>query len=411
MELTYRYVSDNGGSISKRYRFYPDRYNYDLVIELNGREALNLEGEYSIEWNNELLPTEPNVNDDYGSFWAMAMMGGEREKFDDYDNDRFGVSHDGVTQWIATRSKFFSAILVPRSNPGIGARSTGLKSQVMVEGEAVTKRSLTIGIDMNLSYAPIVADSFSVFVGPMDYEVLQEFNSDVVDIIDIGTTPYVGWMIKIFAVPIMWLLPRMYNIIPNYGFVIILFALLVKVITLPLSKKMVRSMSAMRDLQPKMEELKKKHKKNPQALNREMMKLYKEAGVNPLSGCLPYLPQLPLFFAMFSVFRSTILLRQAPFIFWWDDLSRGAQSVTDPYIILVILMVALMFFQQKMTMTDPKNKALIYLMPLMMGFFFYRASAGLVLYWTSFSLFSWIEQLVFRRPKAPAVVEEKPRKK
>ncbi len=148
-----------------------------------------------------------------------------------------------------------------------------------------------------------------------------------------------------------------------------------------------------------MEELKKKHKKNPQALNKEMMKLYKEHGVNPLSGCLPYLPQLPLFFALFSVFRSTILLRQAPFIFWWDDLSRGATSITDPYIILVILMAGLMFVQQKMTMTDPKNKMLIYLMPLMMGFFFYKAAAGLVLYWTCFSLFSWIEQLVFKRPQ------------
>jgi YidC/Oxa1 family membrane protein insertase len=164
-------------------------------------------------------------------------------------------------------------------------------------------------------------------------------------------------------------------------------------------------MSAMKDLQPKMEELKKKHKKNPQALNREMMKLYKEAGINPLSGCLPYLPQMPLFFALFSVFRSTILLRQAPFILWWDDLSRGALSVTDPYIILVILMVVLMFVQQKMTMTDPKNKALTYIFPLMLGFFFYKASAGLVLYWTCFSLFSFLEQMLFRKRKQePAVV-------
>lgn len=133
-----------------------------------------------------------------------------------------------------------------------------------------------------------------------------------------------------------------------------------------------------------------------------MMKLYKDHGINPFSGCLPYLPQLPLFIALYSVFSATILLRQAPFILWWNDLSRGALSFTDPYIILVVLMMGLMFLQQKMTMTDPKNKMLIYLMPLMMGFFFYRASAGLVLYWTCFSLFSFIEQLVFK-PNRPSV--------
>lgn len=365
--------------------------------------------EYSIEWNNRLDPTELNIQDDYTSFWATAMMGNEIFKFDDYDNGKFSLSHDGATQWVATRSKFFSAILVPRSRPGRGVKASGLEIPVQTLDEIVEGKSLAVGLLMDVPYEPSFVDSFSVFVGPMDYEILKNFNHDVVDIIDIGTTPVIGWLIKIFAIPIMWLLPRMYDIIPNYGVVIILFGLMVKLITLPLSKKTVRSMMAMKELQPHMEELKKKHKKNPQALNREMMKLYKEHGVNPLSGCLPYLPQLPMFFALFAVFRSTILLRQAPFMLWWDDLSRGATSMTDPYIILVILMAGLMFVQQKMTMTDPKNKMLIYMMPLMMGFFFYKAAAGLVLYWTCFSLFSWIEQLVFKKPTiaSPEIVVQK----
>ena len=412
LELTYTYRQNNGGSVSKRYRFYPDRYDYDLIIELHNRSALGIEREYFIEWNNPLEPTELNISDDYNSFWAMARLGTENKKYDDYDDGRFSESQDGATHWIATRSKFFAALLVPRSEPGTGAKASGLKTKVATERGSADKRELTVGLKMDIPYEPALTDSFSVFVGPLDYEILNEFNSDAVDIIDIGTTPFVGWIIKIFAIPIMWLLPRMYSIIPNYGLVIIIFSFLVKLITWPLSKKTVRSMMAMKELQPQLEELKKKHKKNPQALNREMMKLYKEKGINPLSGCLPYLPQLPLFFALFSVFRSTILLRQAPFILWWDDLSRGALSVTDPYIILVVLMAGLMFVQQKMTMTDPKNKMLIYLMPLMMGFFFYRAAAGLVLYWTCFSFFSWIEQLVFKRPQPQSdEVEVKPGKK
>lgn len=408
-EISYSFQPESGGLITKKYRFYPDRYDYDLIVEISGRSELGIEREYSIEWNNRLDPTELNVQDDYTSFWAASMMGTELIKFDDYDNGRFAVSHTGVTKWVATRSKFFSAILVPRSRLGSSVKVSGVEKLVQTDDGFVDGKELAVGLTMEVPYEPAFIDSFSVFVGPMDYEILKDFNNDVVDIIDIGTTPVIGWLIKIFAIPIMWLLPRMYEIIPNYGVVIILFGLMVKLITLPLSKKTVRSMMAMKELQPKMEELKKKHKKNPQALNREMMKLYKVHGVNPLSGCLPYLPQLPMFFALFAVFRSTILLRQAPFIFWWDDLSRGATSVTDPYIILVIIMAGLMFVQQKMTMTDPKNKMLIYMMPLMMGFFFYKAAAGLVLYWTCFSLFSWIEQLVFKKPQitTPEVIVDK----
>ena len=410
LEITFRHVADHGGSITKTYRFYPDRYDYDLIISGDNIQPFNFDNEFSLNWENSFTPTEPNEEDDYNNFWAMAQMGTEREKYDDYDDNQFSLTHDGETRWVAKRTKFFSAVLVPNSDYGTAAIASGRRYPVTIGGESVQARSLEIGLKMALPYAASFIDSFSVYVGPVDYERLNAFNPEVSDLLDIGTTPYIGWIVKIFAIPIMWLLPRMYDIIPNYGFVIILFAMAIKLLTLPLSKKMVHSMSAMRDLQPKMEELKKKHKNNPQALNREMMKLYKEAGVNPLSGCLPYLPQLPLFFALFAVFRSTILLRQAPFILWWDDLSRGAQSVTDPYIILVLLMVVLMFVQQKMTMTDPKNKALIYLMPLIFGFFFYRASAGLVLYWTSFSLFSWIEQLVFKRPTvtAPATAEVQP---
>jgi YidC/Oxa1 family membrane protein insertase len=182
--------------------------------------------------------------------------------------------------------------------------------------------------------------------------------------------------------------------------VIILFALLIKIITLPLSMKQYKSMNAMKEVAPKVEELRKRLKNNPAQLNSETMKLYKEHGVNPLSGCLPILAQMPLFIAMFSVFRSTILLRGAPFVWPWLDLSRGASGFTDPYIIMVILMVVFQFISQKLTMaTNQQNKMLMYMMPLIFGFLFYKLSAGLVLYWTVFSLFSVGDYFVFRRQK------------
>jgi YidC/Oxa1 family membrane protein insertase len=110
------------------------------------------------------------------------------------------------------------------------------------------------------------------------------------------------------------------------------------------------------------------------------------------------LPQMPLFFALFSVFRSTILLRNAPFVWFIDDLSRGAASFTDPYIILVLIMIVAQFASTKLTMaSSQQNKAFGYIMPLFMGFIFYRFAAGLVLYWTCFSVFSLLDYVLFKR--------------
>jgi len=135
------------------------------------------------------------------------------------------------------------------------------------------------------------------------------------------------------------------------------------------------------------------------------MAIYKKHGVNPMSGCLPILPQMPLFFALFSVFRQTILLRGAPFVGFIDDLSVGAQSFTDPYMILVVIMVGAQFLSQRFTMASTQqNKALMYMMPLFMGFIFRTFAAGLVLYWTCFSLFSLLDYVVFKRKNSAPVV-------
>ena len=289
-------------------------------------------------------------------------------------------------------------MLIPRDRNADGVFAKGFKEKVETPEGKIEERQIIVGMDMPFASVNQVSDSFTVFVGPLDYMLMAKYGVDLEDMLDIGTTPVVGWIIKPFAIGIMWLLPRMYDLIPNYGVVIILFALMIKIVTLPLSMKSFKSMQKMKELQPKIEELKQKHKKNPQAMNQEMMQLYKKHGVNPMSGCLPMLPQMPLFFALFSVFRSTILLRDAPFVWFINDLSRGASSFTDPYIVLVVIMIIAQFLSQKLTMgAQQQQKAFMYLMPFFMGFLFYRFAAGLVLYWTCFSLFSLLDYVLFKR--------------
>jgi len=400
LELTYSYLSSQGGEIIKTYKFYPDDYHIDLQLQVNGTQSFGFERSYSLVWNSPLGVTEPNLEIDYEAMEAVAMQSGSRVKLDDFDNGLLDQSEEGDAAWVGVRSKYFAAVMIPQDREAAAVFARGSKDNISTPDGKIERRQITAGMKMQLGAAGSINDRCRIFVGPLDYTLMSKYEVGLEDMLDIGTTPVVGWLIKPFAVAIIWVLPKMYSVLPNYGVVIILFALLVKIVTLPLSMKSFKSMNAMKELQPKIEQLKEKHKKNPQALNKEMMGMYKKHGVNPMSGCLPMLPQMPLFFALFSVFRSTILLRDAPFVWFINDLSRGAASFTDPYIILVILMIATQFVSQSLTMaTTQQNKMFMYIMPLFMGFIFYKFAAGLVLYWTCFSLFSLIDYFLFKRKK------------
>lgn len=400
LDIVYTYNAPSGGTLIKRYRFAPDTYDYQLVIELTGREKLGFERQYELVWNNSLGVSEPDATVDYNAMEAVAMMSGSREKLADFEDGKLNQSLTGSTSWAGVRSKYFSAVMIPRNRTADGVFAKGTSEIVQTNDGAIEKRHITAGVELPFELSSSFADTFAVFVGPLDYTLMAGYHVGLQDMLDIGTTPYVGWIIKPFALAIIWLLPKMYSVVPNYGLVIILFALLIKIITLPLSMKQYKSMNAMKELAPKIEELRKRLKNNPQQVNTETMKIYKEHGVNPMSGCLPMLAQMPLFIAMFSVFSSTVLLRGAPFVWPFMDLSRGASGIMDPYIIMVLLMVAFQFISQKMTMaTNQQNKMLMYIMPLVFGFLFYKQPAGLVLYWTIFSLFSIGDYFLFRRQK------------
>jgi len=400
LEVVYTYTDPGGAVIERKFTFNPDRHHFDLAFSVSDPSQFGFERKYDMVWNTPLAPTEPALATDYDAFEAAVMLGGSRDKLDDFDDGRLDQKIEGDVAWAGVRSKYFSAVLIPSNRKAEGVMAQGSQREIVTDQGDVNEKQFIVGLEMPFASVSPIADSFTVYVGPLDYMMMEEYGVDLEDMLDIGTFPVIGWLIKPFAIGIMWILPRMYSVIPNYGLVIILFALLVKIITLPLSMKSFKSMQAMKELQPKMEEMKAKYKKDAKKLNQEMMKLYKQHGVNPMSGCLPMLPQMPLFFALFSVFRSTILLRDAPFVWFITDLSRGATGFMDPYIILVVLMVAAQFVSQKFTMASTQqNKALIYVMPLVMGFIFYKFSAGLVLYWTAFSIMAMLDYVLFKRNK------------
>lgn len=294
---------------------------------------------------------------------------------------------DSVTglRWIGLSSKYFLAAIIPGQKEGISARG---------QFEAAN------ALGLNLRYLSSSPVSFDVFLGPKEYTVLKNTGYGLEKSIDLG------WVVlEPISLLMLNILNFFYSYAKNYGLAIILLTILVKLALWPLTAKSFSSMQAMQKIQPHLKKIQEKYKGEPDKLQPEMMKLYKEHGVNPLGGCLPSLLQLPIFFALFATLNNTIELRGAPFL-WISDLSRPDTVFylgPLPINILPIMMGLTMFWQQaQMPSTSDQNQKMMFmLMPVLMTVLFYGFPAGLTLYWFVFNLLTIAhQQLMLGRSKS-----------
>ena len=188
----------------------------------------------------------------------------------------------------------------------------------------------------------------------------------------------------------------------NYGIAIILLTITVRILLLPLTIKQTRSLQAMQKIQPKLKKLQEKYKDDKEKLQKEMMKFYAENKVNPLSGCLPLLLQLPIFFALFRMLLGNKALQKASFLVI-PSLSKSAgdfslaASQAIPYDLLIILMVATTYYSQKMITTDPQQARMMVPMTLLMAFIAWRLPAGILIYWVTTNIWTIVQQYVTLR--------------
>lgn len=213
-------------------------------------------------------------------------------------------------------------------------------------------------------------------------------------------------MIESFMIPF---LTFSYNVItPNYGIAIILLTIVIKILFYPLMNKQYASMKKMQELGPKMKELRNKHKSNPQQMQQETLKLYREHDVNPLQGCLPMLLQIPFFIAIYATAMSPqfLDLLAAPganpglFSFWLSDL-----SLPDTSYVLPISLAIFTYFSQKLMMVDPQQKQLLYLSPILILFFGFKLPSGVLLYWATSTVLSTLQQLQVNQANKQAAVD------
>ncbi|MBN2721267.1 MAG: membrane protein insertase YidC [Campylobacterales bacterium] len=217
------------------------------------------------------------------------------------------------------------------------------------------------------------------YIGPKDYKMLEAISPKLTSVIEYG---WFTWLAK----PFFWLIQEINDYIGNWGWAIVIFTILIKVILFWPSYKGMLSMQKLKDLAPKMKDIKEKYKDDPAKMQMKMMELYKKHGANPFGGCLPLLMQIPIFFALYRVLLNADELQGAPWILWIHDLSK-----MDPYYILPLVMGATMWYQQRITpsnFTDPLQEKIFKFFPVLMTFFFITFPSGLVLYWLTNNILS-----------------------
>ena len=292
---------------------------------------------------------------------------------------------------MGVRSKYFTVLMTPDS-PVSEFRQT----RHHANGDTGPK---LLSFDVRDAFdrrAAVSSSNYTVYLGPLDYDILLGYERHYEDMMNWGWFGFIGkWSLRLFK----WL----YSYIPNYGIVLIIFSVLVKLLTSPLTRRQLASTQKMQQAQPAIAELNEKYKGDAQKLQQEQMKLYKEMGVNPMGGCWPLLVQMPILIAMFNLFRTTIELRGAAFggLEWWiADLSLPdtvAMIGGLPINPLPLIMSATMILQQKLmtpsgAATNPQMKNMPYIMTVMFLFIFYRFPSGLNLYYTLFNVMSIAQQ-------------------
>lgn len=329
-----------------------------------------------LQLNNTLAPDKS----DYVFTGLRFRRAGEMESIRGKDLQPEHI-WDGKFDWAMWDSKYFGrAVLMPDKEVKIRVTSRKDPNDA-ARGSA----------SMRISPAPILTNAtssvatveFQIFGGPKELNLLRRVGRELQGSIDFGWTAFI-------AQPLLSLIHLFYNILGNYGWAIILLTIVIKFALYPLTKSSFRSMNAMTKLRPKIEELQKKFKGDPQRLNQEMLLLYRSEKVNPLGGCLPMLLQIPIFFALYNMLLVSIELRHAPWILWINDLAGAEDFFSIPLMgfelpirLLPLVMGATMVLQQKMTPAalDPIQQKVLMLMPILFTVMFYGFPSGLVLYW------------------------------
>jgi len=414
VEFSRDFLNPSGGSFTllKRYEFKPGEYMFELTVGLNGgnsSDSFNFRGAaYTLAFGPQIGPGFEKLDQRYEYRRYMTYKAKlKTEKV----NEREPLIIESQPAWAAITGKYFALIALPYANQYSLAFSASPQGGIPNASRLYISRPA-----FNSSR---LEDKYHFYLGPKNQETLSTYNRGDngfklfdTDLFEIANS-------KGFLAPLekllKWLLQIFYKIIPNYGVAIILLTLLVRLLMFPLTKKGSESTLRMQALSPKIKEIQTKYKDNPQKMNAEMAEFYKKEGYNPLSGCLPMIIQIPIFFAMYNLFNNHFDLRGAMFIPGWiPDLSAPEAIYNFPngfklpllgwtaIRLLPFIYVGSQLLYGKVTQTPDQQgnsqmKIMLYFMPIAFFFILYDVPSGLLIYWIMSNVLTLAQQVIINK--------------
>ena len=409
------------GGITQTYTFHPNDYDLGLDVEQRQPGTFQTAKGYRLIWHGGVPFSEGGEEDELQYTGLYAYTGGTLESLLLQDSDANEKELNGDISWMAVKNKYFTATMMPdQPDQTTGAVLSGTK-----EGRVTSKadfKNLTGGLLMPRPTGPQHTDTFHLYTGPIDYYRLADYGRSLYEMVDYGWD-WFEWITKPLAkwvyIPMLtylgggipmdtvtaWGLPGWLAQGIPYGVVVILMAVFIKTLVYPLTKSSYRSMAQMRELQPKMEEIREKYDDDSEKQQEEMMKLYRETGVNPLGGCLPMFLQYPILISLYQFIPKSIQLRQESFL-WAADLSAPDVILQLPFTIpfygdyvagFTLLMGLAMIVTMRVQSTGGgaaggQAKMLMYLMPGVIFFIFNRFASALSLYYLFYNIMTAAQQ-------------------
>lgn len=416
--LSYTIKLANGESLTQQYSIPDKGYEIGYRIISNGLDK-QLTGEnLTLKWIDIVRPTEKDLSDTRSN--TTIGYYSDAEGFDELKAKSTSTEKEIFSKpvkWISVKEKFFLTSLIAKN----GFNGGDVETSVNVSDSSVVKRA---NITLQIPKKSITENkgNFTFYIGPNDYKTIGNVTDGFAKNVYLGWPP-VYWINKFVIFPVFHFLTK---IISNYGLIIIILVILLKLALAPLSYKSYLSMAKMKVLKPELDEIKEKFGDDATKVQQEQLKLYQQVGINPISGCIPVLMQMPILFAMFYLFPASIELRQQPLL-WAEDLSTYDSLIHFPFSVMflgdhisifTLLMTAttLLYTWQNNQMSSVQGpmKAMSYIMPLIFFFVLNSFSAGLTFYYTVSTLATFLQQAVIRKfvddDKIKAVMEENRKK-
>ena len=398
--VTYQLQSTNGTGIVHQYIIRPDNYMIDFNVLLKGADRLVTNNSLNLTWQNRAKQLQKDltyerqesriayrVNEDYDYTSATGSDYKELEK---------------NVNWVSVKQQFFNSALIAKNNFSSGR----------IEWVSPTDGNSIVQATANLKLPVPTANStipLALYYGPTDYKILKQYNNEMEDMVNLGSGifAFVKYLNRWIVLPVFDFFRKLTS---NYGIVILLLTLFIRLLISPLTYKSYLSGAKMKVLRPEIEKLKAKHGSDQQAISMEQMKLFREAGVNPMGGCIPGLLQIPIFFALYSFFNSNVALRGQNFL-WANDLSQYDSIVNLPFriplygdhvslftITAVITSFLISIYSMSMTpdQNNPVLKYMPYFFPIVLLFVFNKLPSGLTWYYTVSNIITLVLQFIIQ---------------